>query len=123
MKDKNRIKRAKLTRRHHRVRRKVSGTAERPRLTVFRSLKHVRAIVVDDEGHRTLFQVSSTSKGLELGGEGSPKMQRSVAVGKAVAKLAQEKGIKSVTFDRGGRPYHGRIRAVAEAAREGGLEF
>jgi large subunit ribosomal protein L18 len=123
MRDKNRVKQAKLARRRRRVRRKTVGTAERPRLSVNRSLKHVRAQLVDDAGQRTLVQVSSTSAGLDLAGEGSTKMKRSEAVGRKLAELAQEKGIKAVTFDRGGRLYHGRVKAVAEAARKGGLDF
>jgi large subunit ribosomal protein L18 len=124
MKNKNSIKRAGLKRRHRRIRRKIRGTAERPRFTVHRSLQHVRAVLVDDDAHRTIVQVSSTSKELApSGGEGSIKMQRSEAVGAEVARLAQEKGIKAVAFDRGGRLFHGRVKAVAEAARKGGLEF
>jgi len=123
MKDKHSIKNAKLKRRHLRVRNKVSGTAERPRLTVTRSLKHVNAQIVDDDAGRTLDQVSSTSKAFRGAGEGSAKMNRSEAVGSEVARLALEKGIKTVSFDRGGRLYHGRIKALAEAARKGGLEF
>ena len=123
MKDKHSIKNAKLKRRHLRVRGKISGTAERPRLTVRRSLNHVNAQIVDDDSGRTLVQVSSTSKAFQGSGEGSAKMNRSEAVGSEVARLALEKGIKTVSFDRGGRLYHGRIKAVAEAARKGGLEF
>lgn len=123
MRDKNRVKQAKLARRRRRVRRKAVGTAERPRLSVNRSLKHVRAQLVDDIGFRTLVQVSSTAAGLDLSGDGSTKMKRSEAVGRKLAELAQEKGIKAVTFDRGGRLYHGRVKAVAEAARKGGLDF
>ena len=123
MKDKHSIKNAKLKRRHLRVRGKVSGTAERPRLTVRRSLNHVNVQIVDDDSGRTLVQVSSTSKAFRGSGEGSAKMNRSEAVGSEVARLALEKGIKTVSFDRGGRLYHGRIKAVAEAARKGGLEF
>jgi len=123
MRDRNRVKQEKLARRRRRVRRKISGTAERPRLSVSRSLKHVRAQLVDDAAQRTIIQVSSTAAGLALSGDGSAKMKRSEAVGRRLAELAQEKGIKLVTFDRGGRLYHGRIKAVAEAARKGGLDF
>jgi large subunit ribosomal protein L18 len=123
MRDRNRVKQEKLARRRRRVRRKISGTAERPRLSVSRSLKHVRAQLVDDAAQRTIIQVSSTAAGLALSGDGSAKMKRSEAVGRKLAELAQEKGIKLVTFDRGGRLYHGRIKAVAEAARKGGLDF
>ncbi len=124
MKDKNRTKQAELKRRRNRIRRKISGTAERPRLTVRRSLKHVRVLVVDDEARKTLVQVSSASKAMAApDGEGSVKMKRSEAVGAEVARLALDKGIRKVRFDRGGRLFHGRVKAVAEAARKGGLEF
>ncbi len=124
MKDKATIKNAGLERRHRRVRRKLRGTAERPRLTVFRSLNHVSAVIVDDDAGRTLVQVSSTARDLApSAGEGSVKMRRSQAVGTEIAKRAREKGISKVAFDRGGRRYHGRVKAVAEAARKGGLEF
>jgi large subunit ribosomal protein L18 len=123
MKDRQKVKRAKLDRRHRRVRRKVSGTAKRPRLTVRRTLQHVNAQIVDDESRRTLVQVSSTSKSVEATGEGSLKMRRSESVGAEVARQALAKGIQRVAFDRGGRLYHGRIKALADAARKGGLEF
>ena len=124
MKDKSQKNRESLARRHRLVRRKLGGTAERPRLAVFRSLAHVRAVLVDDSAGRTLAQVSSTARGLaEVPGEGSAKMRRSVAVGTEIARLARERGITKVAFDRGGRLYHGRIKAVADAARKGGLEF
>jgi large subunit ribosomal protein L18 len=124
MKDKSRIKLAHLKRRHRRVRKKINGSADRPRLVVHRSLKHVRAQIVNDELGKTLVQVSSTSKALPAGeGEGSAKMKRSLAVGAEVAKQALEKGIREVSFDRGGRLFHGRVKAVAEAAQKGGLEF
>ncbi len=124
MKDMSRIKREGLKRRHRRVRKKIRGTAERPRLAVRRTLKHVTAVLVDDDAHRTIVQVSSTSKNLAGSqGDGSVKMKRSEAVGAEVARLAKEKGISSVAFDRGGRLYHGRVKAVADAARKGGLEF
>lgn len=123
MKNLNAMKRASLKRRHRRVRKKVHGTAERPRLCVRRSLNHVTAVVVDDDAGKTIAQVSSTSKSLKLGGEGSTKMQRSEAVGTEIARLAKEAGVSKVAFDRGGRLYHGRVGAVADAARKGGLEF
>ena len=124
MKDWNKIKQAKLKRRHRRVRKKVHGTAGRPRLVVSRSLKHVRAQIVDDDARQTLVQVSSTAKGLmDPQGDGSLKMRRSAAVGTEVARLAVEAGIQQVAFDRSGRLYHGRVKALAEAARKGGLQF
>ena len=124
MKDKNKLKQAGLEKRHDRVRRKVRGDGERPRLVVFRSLNHMVAEIVDDVGQKTLMQVSSTSKQLSgVTGEGSLKMRRSAAVGTEIAKRAVDAGIKRVMFDRGGRLYHGRVKALAEAARKGGLQF
>ena len=110
-------------RRRMRVRNAVKQNSSRPRLSVFRSLKHIYAQIVDDESGRTIVQVSSTSRGVKLSGDGSMKMQRSEGVGLEVARLALDKGIKRVSFDRGGRLFHGRIKALAEAARKGGLEF
>ena len=104
-------------RRHLRVRKKVNGTAERPRLVVFRSDKHIYAQLVDDDAGRTIATVSS----LKLA-EGK-KSERAAEVGKQVAVLAKDKGITRVVFDRGGYKYHGRVKAVADGAREGGLEF
>jgi len=103
-------------RRHIRVRAKVSGTAERPRLVVFRSLKHVSAQLVDDVKKNTLLTV--TDAGLT-----GKKTEKSVAVGKRVAEKAKAAGITKVVFDRAGYQFHGRVKAVADGAREGGLEF
>jgi len=104
-------------RRHLRVRKKVAGTPERPRLVVFRSLKHITAQIVDDVAGRTLVTVTSTQ--LESG----KKTEKSLEVGKRVAARAKEAGITKVVFDRAGYKYHGRVKAVADGAREGGLEF
>ena len=106
----------KRTRRHLRVRKKVEGTTERPRLVVFRSLKHIYAQLVDDVAARTILTVSSGKL------EGT-KTDKSIEVGKQVAARAKEAGITSVVFDRAGYKYHGRVKAVADGAREGGLEF
>jgi large subunit ribosomal protein L18 len=103
--------------RHLRVRNKISGTAERPRLVVFRSLKHIYAQLVDDTTHRTLATVS------DLGIEQGKKGERASEVGKLIAERAKTAGITRVVFDRAGYRYHGRIKAVADGAREGGLEF
>lgn len=110
--------------RHERVRSKVSGTSERPRLCVRRSLKHIYAQLVDDTTGKSLAQVSSTSKEVlaKLSDE-STKTDASTAIGEIIAAKAKEKGISAVVFDRGGYLYHGRIKAVAEAARSAGLEF
>jgi len=157
--DINREKRRGRIRRHERVRDKVRGTSDRPRLCVFRSLNHIYAQVIDDGTGRTLAYATSlkvefppveaqaaqaapaeqadkpgkpekTEKGDKGKGgkKGAPrpmslKMKRSIAVGKAIAAAALEKGIKTVAFDRGGYLYHGRVAALAKAAREGGLEF
>ena len=103
-------------RRHLRVRKKVSGTSERPRLVIRRSLKHIYAQLVDDTASRTLMTVSSQDV------EGK-KTEKSIEVGKRIAARAKEAGIARVVFDRAGYRYHGRVKALADAAREGGLEF
>ena len=103
-------------RRHVRVRAKVAGTAERPRLVVFRSLKHMSAQLVDDVAHHTLLTV--TDAGLT-----GKKSEKSVEVGKRIAQQAKAAGITKVVFDRAGYQYHGRVKAVADGARDGGLEF
>ncbi len=108
-------------RRHRRLRARISGTADRPRLVVFRSLKHIYAQLVDDEQGRTLVAVSDLTKGLPV--EGTGKVVKGRAVGKALAARAKDLGVARVVFDRGGYAYHGRVRAVAEGARDGGLEF
>lgn len=154
--DINREKRRARVRRHERVRDKVHGTAERPRLCVTRSLSHIYAQIIDDDSGRTLAAASSLrivlpaveppppppaeeaekagkgekgDKGKGKGKEKKPeppksmKMRRSIAVGKAIAEAALAKGIKAVAFDRGGYLYHGRVAALAKAARDGGLDF
>jgi large subunit ribosomal protein L18 len=103
-------------RRHLRVRKKVTGTAERPRLVVFRSLKHIYAQLVDDVAKRTLMTV--TDNGVE-----GKKAEKSVVVGKKIAEQAKAAGISKVVFDRAGYQYTGRVKAVADGAREAGLEF
>ncbi len=103
-------------RRHFRVRKRVNGTSERPRLVVFRSDKHIYAQLVDDNAQRTIMTV--TDNGIE-----GKKVEKSFEVGKKVASLAKERGVTSIVFDRGGYLYHGRVKAVADGAREGGLEF
>jgi len=111
-------------RRHRRVRRKIAGTAERPRLSVFRSLNHIYAQLVDDLAGRTIMTVSSLDKGLVPDVKTAKgKVAAGKIVGKALAAKAKEKGIDRVCFDRGGYLYHGRVKAVADGAREGGLTF
>ena len=112
----------RLTRRRHHIRKKVRGTAERPRLAVFRSLKHIYAQVIDDDRGHTLVSLGTTGKGLD-GVERGGNVQAAEAIGEALAKKAQERGITKVVFDRGGRKYHGRVKALADAARKAGLEF
>ena len=107
-------------RRHRRGRGKISGTAERPRLDVFRSAKNIYAQVIDDVAGVTLAQASSLDK--EITGNGGNK-EAAKAVGKLVAERAKEKNIVDVVFDRGGNIYHGRVKELAEGAREGGLNF
>lgn len=106
--------------RHLRVRNRVAGTAERPRLNVFRSLKHIYAQVIDDDKGITLVAASSLDK--DFNGTGG-NIDAAKAVGKAIAKKALDKGISEVVFDRGGYIYHGRVAALAQAARDGGLKF
>lgn len=108
-------------RRHLRVRKKVSGTADRPRLVVFRSLKHMYAQLVDDTRGVTLMAVSDRSEGVDVKDGG--KVGKAKAVGQALATKAKAAGIGRVVFDRAGYRYHGRVQAVADGAREGGLEF
>ncbi len=108
-------------RRHLRVRKKVTGTAERPRLVVFRSLKHIYAQLVNDDQGVALLGVSDASKGIQVEGKG--KVGKGKAVGKLLASKAKAAGISKVVFDRAGYRYHGRVQAVADGAREGGLEF
>lgn len=114
---------ASRRKRHARVRRKVYGTAERPRLNVFRSLSHIYAQVIDDDAGRTLVSASTLDRELRDKVKGMSKTEQARLVGALVAKRALAKGIKQVVFDRGGYPYHGRVRALAEASREGGLDF
>lgn len=111
---------AQRLKRHKRVRGKISGTPETPRLNVFRSEKHIYAQIIDDVNGVTLCSASSVEKSFE--GSGSNK-DAAKQVGLNVAQRAKEKGINAVVFDRGGYVYHGRVQALAEGAREGGLEF
>lgn len=110
-------------RRHRRIRTRISGTAERPRLNVFRSLDHIYAQVIDDVAGQTLASASTVDKTLRSELAGKPKKKQAEMVGKAIAERAKEAGISQVLFDRGGYLYHGRIKALADGAREGGLDF
>jgi large subunit ribosomal protein L18 len=106
-----------------RIRRKVTGSAERPRLAVFKSGKHIYAQVVDDASGRTLAHASSLDAGLRKESGTGANVAGARRVGKLVAERAKEKGVARVVFDRGGYVYHGKVKALADAAREGGLEF
>lgn len=125
MKARSEARRIGRERRKKRVRQTVSGVAERPRLSVFRSLKHIYAQLIDDERGVTLVHASTLTEAVksELGNGGHTKTDESKAVGKVLARMALERGIRKVRFDRGGYLYHGRVEALAQAAREGGLEF
>jgi large subunit ribosomal protein L18 len=117
------ISRVARLRRHQRIRRDLHGTAQRPRLNVFRSLEHIYAQVVDDDLGNTLVSASSLDPDLRGQLEGLTKSQQATRVGELVARRALAAGLKCVVFDRGGYPYHGRVKALADGAREGGLEF
>jgi large subunit ribosomal protein L18 len=106
---------------HVRIRKKLKGTAVRPRLAVFRSLNHIYAQVIDDEKGITLCSASTVEKNAGAGSGGNVNAAKEI--GRLIAKRAQEKGITSVVFDRGGYIYHGRVKSLAEAAREAGLQF
>jgi large subunit ribosomal protein L18 len=111
------VKRRMRIRRHGRVRKKIAGTAERPRLAVYRSNRHIYAQLIDDQAARTLVSAS------DLGETGGGKSDRAKRVGEALAERARAAGIGRAVFDRGGRLYHGRVKAVADGARETGLEI
>ena len=116
--------RAELRRiRHKRIRKHITGPAERPRLCVFRSSRHIYAQIIDDENGHTLVCASTLEKELRDQIKGLRKTEQAAAIGKLIAQRALEKGIKSVVFDRGGYKYHGRVKALADASREAGLEF
>lgn len=115
--------RAARIRRHARVRKRVKGTGDKPRLTVFRSLTHIYAQVIDDVTRQTIVSASDVEKDLKTKVDGKKKSEVATLVGNLVAERAKEKGVSKVVFDRGGYLYHGRVKALAEAARAGGLEF
>lgn len=127
MKSKAAHRRAQRARRHARIQRKVRGTPARPRLVVSRSLRHIEGQIVDDDGGITLLGVSSRSGGVDEAARDvedlSGKVAESFAAGKLLGQRAREAGVERVVFDRGGYRYHGRIKAFAEGAREGGLRF
>ncbi|HSR49066.1 MAG TPA: 50S ribosomal protein L18 [Anaerolineales bacterium] len=110
-------------RRRERVRQKISGTAERPRLNVFRSLEQISVQLIDDGAGQTVASASSLESDVRSQLQGKTKTEQAKAVGALIAERARAKGIRQVVFDRGGYRYHGRVRALAESARESGLEF
>lgn len=121
--DKSKRKELGRLRRHRRVRKKVVGTPARPRLCVRRSLKHIYAQVVDDLSGRTLASASTLTPSVHQACSGLKKGEAAALVGKEVARRALDAGIQAIAFDRGGYKYHGRVKALADAAREGGLTF
>lgn len=116
-------KRQARHRSHARIRRKLSGTSQRPRLAVYRSLKQIYAQAIDDSTGRTLASASTMEKEFRDGGKAGSNIEAAKAIGENIAKRLQEQGIDSVVFDRGGQIYHGRVKALADAAREAGLKF
>lgn len=112
-----------VKRRHRRVRRKLEGTAERPRLAVFRSNQHIYVQVIDDKSQHTLAAASTLEATLKAELKSTGGCEASIEVGKLIAQRSIEKGISKVVFDRGGNLYHGRVKALAESAREAGLDF
>jgi large subunit ribosomal protein L18 len=120
---KNKSRNAARLRRHSRVRKKVHGTAEVPRLNVYRSLSEIYAQVIDDDAGYTLVSASTLDNGLSSQMEGLNKSDQANLVGKELAKRAKAKGIEAVVFDRGGYRFIGRVKALADGAREGGLQF
>jgi len=118
-----RRKREARQRRHARVRKKVVGTPERPRLSIYRSLSNIYVQLIDDTQGHTLMAASTLDPDVRERASGLPKSEQAAVVGATLARRALEKGIRKVVFDRGGYSYHGRVQRLAEAAREGGLEF
>ncbi len=119
----NKTPRAARVRRHARVRHSVTGTSERPRLAVFRSLNHIYAQVIDDTAGHTLFSASDQDADVRKDATSKKKSEVAVLVGQALGKRAKEKGITTVVFDRGGNRYHGRVKALADAVRKAGVTF
>ncbi|MFM7052117.1 MAG: 50S ribosomal protein L18 [Planctomycetota bacterium] len=117
------IKRVRRSRRKQGIRKELFGMPDRPRLSVFRSLNHVYAQVIDDLSGRTIASASTLDKDFKSKGLAGAKMSEATAVGKLVAERAKEKGVSKVVFDRNGYLYHGRVKAVADGAREAGLQF
>lgn len=116
-------KKEQRAKRHRRIRKRIFGTAERPRMAVYKSLKHMYVQIIDDEIGHTLVSAATNEKAISEAIKGMSKTEQAKYLGKVIAERALEKGIKKVVFDRGGFKYQGRVQALAEAAREAGLEF
>lgn len=123
MADKNQLKQVRLERRRAHIRKKVFGTPERPRLAVYRSSKHIHVQLIDDMSGRTLASATSASKETRGDLKHGANVKAAELIGKVIAERAIAAGVKEVAFDRGGRMYHGRIKALADAARKAGLKF
>lgn len=124
MRDKAKLKRFASERRQSRVRRRIKGSSEKPRLTIYKSLKHIYAQLVDDLSRRSLLGVSSTTPAIKKQiAKGETRIQIAKKIGLHLANLAKEKGIEKVVFDRNRYTYHGRVKALAQGAKEGGLKF
>lgn len=124
IKNLNKLKSAKIARRHKRVRFRVTGTPSKPRLSVFRSLKHMTAQLIDDTSGKTLFSARDAESASKFENKTMKgKTAKAYTVGRLLASRAKEAGIEQVVFDRGGRKYHGRVAALAQGARDGGLKF
>jgi large subunit ribosomal protein L18 len=123
MSDKNKAKAIRLERRKHHIRKSVFGTPKRPRLSVYRSAKHIYAQLIDDYAGKTLAAVATTADDIRGDQKTGANLAAAKRAGVAIAERAKKVGISRVAFDRGGRRYHGRIKALADAAREGGLQF
>lgn len=117
------VKNVARLRKHIRVRKKISGTSERPRFNVYRSLNHIYAQIIDDQAGVTLVAASTLDQGIRDSIKNGSNKEAAAAVGKLIAERAIEKGIKNVVFDRGGYLFHGRVKELADSAREAGLEF
>jgi large subunit ribosomal protein L18 len=123
MKDKNKQKREARIKKKVRIRKRLSGTSEKPRLVVYRSNMHISAQIINDQNHEVLCSANSFSKDIRPTLKDKNKTEYSLSVGKAIAEMAKAKGISTVVFDRNGFIYHGRVKAFADACREHGLEF
>jgi large subunit ribosomal protein L18 len=123
MKDKSKLKRDARIKKKTRIRKRLSGTSERPRLVVYRSNMHISAQIVNDDNHEVICSASSFAKDLRASLKDKTKTEYSLGVGKSISEKAKAKGVNTVVFDRNGFIYHGRVKALADACRKNGLEF